>query len=519
MARGQALRLGPFVGGMNTASDATAVADSELVDCVNFELDIDGSLQSRPPIVETTGNSGSWTERIVIIGRAIIAGDSYIIGSNSDGTYAFDGTSWTLIQANLQSRCALQYRDNIYIVPLPGTSATQAGGYWDGTTFTADASMPEGSAAVFHKTRMFIAPGETAVTNASRIHYCDVIVADDFTWGSFTDVNPGDGENLIDVIVYNDNLMLFKQDSTYVLAYDLQPTDAIVRDISSTIGATTQNCVVQYENSVFTYHEGNVYEIVNYDFARVSIKVPFEFDGTTPATTTRVEDVFLSLVGDRLVVRYYNRIYVFGLKTRSWTRWESTSDVLHNFGPLVPFPSNPTQSVNTKFYAGSSIGSYENVVYIPDGYDATTVETETATGNQVITCSLQTKNYDFADSHHFKKLMWWGADILTNQNVVGAASPIISSFRVTWEDLATLTWDELQTWAQPTTAPATETTNIVDSTSVMRKFVKFNKTLRFRQMYFYIQLENDGSTVQGPCRLFTLTAIVGSKATVGKQVN
>ena len=48
MARAEALRLGPFVGGINTASDATAVADSELVDCVNFELDIDGSLVGRP---------------------------------------------------------------------------------------------------------------------------------------------------------------------------------------------------------------------------------------------------------------------------------------------------------------------------------------------------------------------------------------------------------------------------------------------------------------------------------------
>lgn len=520
MARAEALRLGPFVGGMNTSSDPTSVADSELVECINFELDIDGSLQSRPPIVETTNNAASWTNRIVIIGRATIAGVSYIIGSNSNGTYAFNGSVWSLIQANLQSHIALQYRDNVYIIPKPGTSGTQSGGRWDGTTFTADISMPEGESAVFHKSRLFIVPGASATVNASRLSYTDTITSVALTWGSFADISVGDGENLIDVIVYNDNLLLFKQDSTYVLAYDLQPTDAIIREISTTIGATAQNCVVQYENSVFLYHEGNVYEVVNYDFARVSIKVPFVYDGAVPTGTTRVNEVFLSLLGDRLVVRYYNRIYVYGLKTRAWTRWVSDSPLLHNFGPLTPFPSNPTQSVNTKYYAGSCISQHETVFYIPDGVDATTKEATLTTAHD-IKCSMQTKNFDLADSHHYKKLMWWGADIYTNQVILGKATPIISSFRARWSDVAGLTWGEIatRTWGQPLSEPYTQATTITDTSAVRRKFVKFLKTLRFRQIYFYVELLTDGTTVEGPCRVFTLTAIIGSKQTVSKQVN
>lgn len=520
MARAQALRLGPFVGGLNTTSDPTAVADSELVECINFELDIDGSLQSRPPIVETTNNDAVWTNRIVIIGRATIAGVSYIIGSNSNGTYAFNGTSWSTIQANLHSHVALQYRDNVYIIPKPGTKATQNGGRWDGTTFTADANMPEGEAAVFHKSRLFVTPGASATTDASRLSYTDTITSVALTWGSFTDISVGDGENLVDVIVYNDNLLLFKQDSTYVLAYDLQPTDAIVREISTNIGATAYNCVAQYENSVFIYHEGNVYEVVNYDFARVSIKVPFVYDGNVPTGTTRVNDVFLSLVGDRLVVRYYNRIYVYGLKTRTWTRWESANSDLHNFGPLVPFPSNPTQSVNVKYYAGSCLSQHEKVFYTPDGYDATTKE-KTLTTEYDIVCSMRTKNFDMADSHHFKKLMWWGADLYTNQNIVGKATPIVSSFRARWSDVAALTWGSVatRTWGQPLSEPYTQATSITDNSAVMRKFVKFLKTLRFRQIYFFVELRTDGTTVEGPCRVFTLTAIIASKQTVGKQVN
>lgn len=517
MSRAEALRLGPFEGGLNTASDPTAVADSELVDCVNFELDIDGSLVSRPPIFETVNMSATWTERIVIIGRAVLAGGNYLIGSNATGTYAFDGTIWTTILADLESRVALQYRDNVYIVPAPGCAVD--GGRWDGTTWTTQASMPHGEAAVFHKSRMFIAHGKGSTADTSRLYYTDPITSVTLPWvGLLTDISPGDGEKLIDVIVYNDNLLLFKQDSTYVLAYDIFPSDAILRKISSTLGCTTRRCIVQYENSVFIFHEGSLYEIVNYDFQRINLKVPFLYDGSTPST--RAEEVFISILGDRLIVKYYNRIYSYGLKTRTWTRWESTSINLHNFGPLVSFPSNPTESVNVKYYSGSSILSNKQVYCIQDGYDSGTIE-ETLAGTYTIFCTLLTKNFDVADSHHFKKLMWWGADILTTQGIVGFATPIVSSYRIRWRDLSALTWDSLstKTWLQPLDSSPNITTTITDLTVVNRKFVKFLKTLRFRQISFSLILKNNGSTLQGPCRVFTLTAIIGSKQTVGKQVN
>lgn len=518
MARGEALRFGPFVGGLNTASDPTAVADAELTECINFELDIDGSLVQRPPFVEVANPAHN---HLTIIGSALIGGVSYIVGSGPDGTYGFDGTTWFTIKAGLQAKVALQYRNLIYVVAIEASA--QTGGYYKpGTGWTADASMPRGEAAVIHKTRMFIVPGVDATTNSSRLQFSDVITADLLTWTgtNIIDVSPGDGQNLIDLVIYNDNLVLFKQDSTYVLAYDLQPTDAILRNINTTIGATSRYCVRLYENSIFVYHEGKVFEIVNYDFAQINIKVPFDFDGTTPAATTRADQVFLSVVGDRLILRYYNRIYMFGLKTRVWTRWLSTDDILHNFGPLVAFPSNPTQSTNTKYYAGSSLNESASLIYFTDGRDSVTRE-KTLAANVDILSTIVTKNYDMADSHHFKKLMWWGADILTNQNIQGFANPVVTDFKVYWSDLSTKYWHDLiaNTWYSPLSAPATVETDVTVTTAVSRKFVKFKKTLRFRQINYKLILRGDGSTATGPCRVFTLTAIIASKQTVSKQVS
>lgn len=519
MPRAEALRLGPFVGGLNTGSDPTAVADSELVSCVNFELDLDGSLVQRPPIVETS-HSGVNTHNLVI-GSAIIAGVSYIIVSNSGGVYAFDGVNWTLIKGGLTSYIALQYRNLVYLVATE--ASVQAGGFWKpGVGFTSVATMPRGESAIFSKARMFIVPGRSATVNTSRLQFSDPIIADIPTWTgtNIIDVSPGDGQNLVDILVYNDNIVLFKQDSTYVLAYDLQPTDAILRNINLNIGATARFCVQLYENSVFVYHEGKVYEMVNYDFSQTNIKVPLEFDGATPIGSTRADEVFLSLLGDRLILRYYNKIYVFGLKTRVWFTWESADPILHNFGPLLPFPSNPTQSVNTKYYAGSSLNEFTNMVYIPDGFDSVTEE-HTLAASVTIFSTFITKNYDLADSHHFKKLMWWGADISTNQDVVGIATPITTSFKILWNDLAAKTWNSLSsnTWYAPLLVPVVIETDVPILTAASRKFVKFKKTLRFRQINYRMTLKGDGTTATGPCRVFTLTAIIGSKQTVSKQVS
>lgn len=526
MGQSQALRLGPFTGGMNTASDPTAVADSELVDIKNFELDIDASLVSRPPIVETTNNSGVWDTRVIMIGRAVLAGVEYVIGSTNAGTYAFDGTTWTTIKAGLKARVALQFQDFVFIVAT--TDSAQQGGYWDGATFTTDTDMPRGEAAVFHKARMFVAPGLSGTGAAAhQLKYTDPISISSpvpFTWpaSGVVSVGQGDGEFLIDVCIYNDNLMLFKQDSTYVLAYDTQPVDAILRKINSNIGATSRFCVGMYENSIFVFHEGNVFEIVNYDFQRINFKVPFLFDGAAP--DTRDVEVFLSVMADRLVIRYFNRIYVYGLKTRTWTRWESQSSNLHNFGPLVEFPSHDVLQTPRKFYAGSSILSHEKVYYIQDGYDATTTE-HTITGGTTefdIECSVQTKNYDLADSHHYKKLYWWGIDIVSVRTVVGVVNPVTTETSVSWDDLSTKTWGDVAgaTWGAPLVAVSFSVeTEVLDASNVGRKFIKMLKALRWRQINYQVTLLNDGTTVQGPCRLFSLTVLVSSKQTIVKQIN
>lgn len=515
MPGGQPLRLGPFIGGLNTVSDPTAIADAELSVSTNFELDIDGSLVSRPPFEEKAGKS-DWTERIVMLCEGIFSGNHYLIGSNTDGVFYYISGAWTLITNTFQAAAAVQYTDKIYLVAKPGSA--NPGGKWDPSGgFTAVAAIPKGQSAVIHKERLFIAPGVDSTTDTSRLKFSD---AGDFdTWGAsnFIDAGQGDGTKLVDLTVFQDNLLLFKEQSSYLLAYDIRPTDAVLRKISSTIGAPKQKCVVNYENQVYLLHNGWVYEIINYDFNRLNTKVPFVRDETIPAGKTFAsEKMFITILEDRLICRFFKKIYVYGLRTRTWSEWESVSNILQYFGPIVTI----RPSTGNEYYSGSCLVENKSIIKLFNESTTTSMEKEIST-NKTITCTLRTKNFDMSISHQFKRLWWWGADITTDNDVVGIATPIVLSFNVSWGDLSTVTWGSLasNTWAQPQTVITGVQTTVPTETGTSRRFVKFLKSLRYRQINFEIRLTTNGSSVDGPARLFTITAITESKQIVSKAVS
>jgi hypothetical protein len=256
--------------------------------------------------------------------------------------------------------------------------------------------------------------------------------------------------------------------------------------------------------------------MVNYDFQRINVKVPFLYDGGAPST--RVEEVFLCLFGDRLLLRYYNRIYVYGLRTKTWSRWESGNPELHNFGPLVAVPSNVTQAVNDQYYAGSSILANERVYIIKNGHSST--DTEKVGGVSVpINCSIITKNYDLANSFQFKKLNWWGADVVTNNGVRGIANPITYGFSSTWQSLSSKLWNSLATWQAPLASVSESTFVSATGSGTFRRFLKFPKALRYRQINFELRFTTSGSITDGPVKLFSLTVFTSTKQNVTKAVN
>lgn len=503
---GDPIRLGPFVGGINQLSDPTALQDNELVDAVNLELDLDGSYIGRPPFFDRAAPASGTNMRL--LGYYITATHTRLIGANSGGIWSFDAGVWTFVvgTSSVTAAAMVQYDDKAYII-ADVTSAGSGGYIDDALAYTVQSAIKKGGAAVVHKERLFVVPGPNQTGSNSTLLQGSA-PADFLTYPVSIFINKGDGQKLIDIMVYNDNLLLFKEDSTYVLAYDANPTDAITRKVNSSIGVASTNCVVAYENQLYVLHRNSIYEIVNYDFSKMNAKVPFLFDNTKPGPWST--PTFLTLLGDRLIVKYHARLYVFGLKTKVWTRWDSYARYI---GPAVAMPIRGEVNAVPEFVMPSAVSADNDVYGFRDIIDASNAED--------ISCSIKTKNYDYGVPHRYKRIMWWGADVSAISEITGIVQPVVVGFSVTWDELEAgypvITWDTLQTWDQPLTQPVVVQTDVPPQTS-LRKFAKFTKSLRFRQINYEVLFSYDGTSVSGPVRFFTITSIIGTKEHVSKSL-
>lgn len=521
----QVLRLGPFNGGLNISSDPVLIQDTELIQCLNLELDIDGSLVSRPAI--QVAFQGATNQRLLIFGSVVFTGTLYLFATRDGKTFVSSnaGSSWTELNPGAASRECKSMEVYSNTVWMPATPGSANGGisWTPGGGAVAVAAMPRAEKCIVHKNRLYLCPGKNATTNSSRLSFSSA--ADFTTWPgtNFIDVQPGDGDTLNNVAVYQDNLLLFKGESTHVLAYDLDPVDAILREINPVVGSTASFGVVQYENTVYCMHGNIVYEISNFNYNKINIKVPPVFDNALPAnTTTRYEEQHLSLLGERLVFRYYNRTYVYQLRTKTWSEWSKTDDTStiewHMFGPLVR-ARDLTGSGQDSYYTGYSFdvssGGYK-VIKIIDGRSGGALE---GTGTHTFLCIATTKDYDLADPIRYKRLFWWGADVVTGETLTGSITPITLISSTTWDALTVEKWADLNTWESPIIGSvAFQETVTGDGISNTNKLIKFGKAMRFRKANFSLQLITNGSTNQ-PTKIFQYTAVVAIKQLVSARAS
>ncbi len=555
------LKIGPYAGGINQYSDISAIADDEMVDCTNFDIDLDGSLKSRPPwrllngafFTTAAGSVPPTSFQSILLTGTFDAIRFIIIQSNHTGTegvyiYFLDGPSagMLVLIATGDYSTAVRYADDVYITPnvLTGSSLGTGQKYVLTTAVTtAVVNMPRGYSSTVYKDRMWIT-GRRGGLLTSRLFFSDLANFSSWPGSNFFDINPGDGDATQDLAVYQDNLVLFKDSATYVLSYDTGPAQAVLQVVNTDVGVQGPRCVVAYENSIFLLQYNKVFEMVNYDFTRVSVKIPFTFDNTTPGTFSGQAwnfKIWMRACGDRLVVRFFNRLYVYHLRLRAWTRWVSQDQNISGLGPIVLLDATNTQTdmklghntyvatssllKNTDSAGPGVLGNwrrYFKIFVFDDFYEATFTENGDLTPPVTpldITCSLQTKTYDIGLSHRFKRLMHWGVDTITGRTITGTVFPFSIAYGVTWQQLHPFQWSQLNTWGYPLfVVPSTAQTQPVGA-GLARRYIRFPKSLRFRLVQFQVDMLTLGNTSDGPARLYSITAFIGGKQLTPLAVN
>lgn len=212
---GDNVQIGPFVGGLNTFSDPTAVSDNEVVECLNFELDLDGSLVSRPPFTDLgvpfpLGVTGD----MQLLGYYYAAGGiPYLLASDGlSSTYYYSGSSWVIVTNTIAASAMVQFNGFAWLVAPIGSA--NPGGYWSPAGgFVADANMPKGEVIVAYKFRLWVAAGKDATVNGTRLYFSKVLGTTPFwpTVTDFIDVGAGDGQNIVQVAVYYNSLFILEQ--------------------------------------------------------------------------------------------------------------------------------------------------------------------------------------------------------------------------------------------------------------------------------------------------------------------
>ncbi len=508
------LVIGPFAGGLNTYDDPTVVRDTELVEALNWDPGLEGSLRSRPPFTNTgspltLGATGS----AKFLGfYYAVNGTTYLIASDGlNSTWAYNGTSWSLITATISATAMTQFDNKVWMISPVGDS--DPGGYWTPSGgFVADADMPRGDTIIGFKSRLWVSPGK-GNPNGTRVYYSKVLGQPNF-WQtpSFIDVGQGDGQEIVLLTTYYSTLVAFRTQSIYNFSFTSDPAQGAVTLLVPNVGLASKDCLISYENYLYFMFDEKAYQFVNNNAQQINLKVPFTAENRANISLPYA----VSLFNNRAIFHYFDTMYVYSLRTKTWTRWKSPQ-----YGAIGQIMS-PAGVLTDEAYVNPSAvqpagGTRQQPIL--------RIEDRVSNRAENFQCVVQTKNYNYQNSSNFKRLFWWGVDAVFRTRIQAWAIPVVQRATVTWGQLRTggVTWGHLLntgTWGYPlSTAAEVKTEYNLAGSGPIRKFVKMAKSLRFRQIYFRVIFDTDGSLGTAPVNLFTITAYVGTKETVSKGIS
>lgn len=513
---GEPIQVGPFRGGLNTFSDASAIADNELVTCDNFDPDIDGSLKSRPPAI-TSGSAmtlQSTGDPKLVASIRTSTGINLIIGTDGlSKTYYFDGTSWTLITDTFAATAATEYNGEVWLVAPP--SSANPGGKWTvGGGFTAEANMPKGGDIVEFKSRLWIVRGKDATSEGTRLYFSKVLGQPDF-WPAapqFIEVGLGDGENIVAISVYFSMLLLWRTDSIFRFTYTTDPANGDLAIIVPGIGLENKASLVNYESYFYFLYAGRAYEFINNRANQINQLVSFRSD-----TISGISSPYsVSTVGQRVLFQWYNVTYVYHLRTRTWTTWTTTAFTA--FGKWLPRPIvNGVEEAVCFSAASVPTGGSRSATLL------SMLDTFNERSEDMLSV-MQTKNYDYESSPLLKRLFLWAVSAAWNGEMRARQGVINFTQRPTWGQIKTnYTWGSLRatsTWGGLSSDLKTHvTTRVSTGSGPLRKEAKVGRRSRFKRINYRVEFDNDGSSTTAPVRLFYLTTFVRAGQVIVKDVS
>lgn len=507
--------LGKFKGGLNTVADDSSIEDDQLSEILNFDVDTDGSLVSRPAITlapETTSVTGN----MEILGYYVdnLGNTSAVIAVGTETRlYNVQTGVWTTVWS-VRASGFVQYDNKVVLC-----SESAAGGYWESGVFTSTPTMPQAAGIVFYQER-FWAWGVKNSANSTTVWFSKLTLISPptsiFTWDTGADfftVSKGDGQWITCLTPDSSALIISRSGSTWTFSFPSTPLAGTLNEVNSNIGADNQFSIVRYENYYFCVHSGTVYQLINFQFYATNVRrVEFAPESTT---NPLIADIRLSVVGRRLILWHYGNTYVYSIALGAWSRWRSTVSRASHF---IQVPS-------------ASLAVSDVVAYAVTGEDDPAkqklwrmAEDPLQSGSgESITCMIRTKAYTIRQPAQYKRLFYWTAEVKSAGLVTGIAYPVVVPNQSTkWDAMDLTTWDVLAlgNWDNPLVIiPGINDPVPYSSSGPISKLIQFISRFHFLKVVFEVYLECNGTESTSPARIYSITPYLAIKGGVPRKVN
>lgn len=270
------------------------------------------------------------------------------------------------------------------------------------------ASGPLGTHLTQFKDRLWMVNSVSTIGFESRLFYSDIGAY--ATWGasSFIDIQPNSGEFNVATIVFNDQLIIFKNNSTWVLTADGLPTNWILRNLHPTIGCSGRGTPIIINGFIYFLSQTGLYRTDGTTFERISepVEAFLQNFGTAGASIVLGRQAFYYdekyiLVTPNQTTGTNTTYLCYDLKREAWSRWvNGGATQLDLQGLLIYNDTTPP-----RLYGGIRSPAGTGKVW----YMSTSSGYQDDSANY--SCIIRTKRFTWGDPTAYKKNFMFMLDV------------------------------------------------------------------------------------------------------------
>jgi len=276
-------------------------------------------------------------------------------------------------------------------------------------TPTAFLTSPAGTHLSLFKDRLFMVNSIHAGGQESRVYFSDSAIPPGLGYGTwpannFFDIAPASGEFNVATIVFNDQLMIFKNRSIWTLTVEGLPSNWLVRNLHPSIGCIGRGTVKIINGFIYFLSLEGVYRTDGTTFERLSDPVDDmlrQFQTLTANDVLRRnalhwDDKYILLMPDANADVLSAQVY--NLNVQQWSRW-----VWGTTPPLnIPNAVTYWETTPPSLYAGDADDNCvynmgDNVYYQDNGSNFSAI--------------WRSKKFTWGDPTVYKRNYWVGIDV------------------------------------------------------------------------------------------------------------